>query len=255
VSRADTRGTAPAGAWLLLLAFVLAAGAAVAAPEFPPLTGRVVDQADILSSSVEGELTRKLKSHEAETTNQVVVVTLPSLQGYPIEDFGYQLGRHWGIGQEGRNNGALLIVAPQERKVRIEVGYGLEGDLTDALAKLIIENEITPAFRKGSYDKGVGAGVDAILAAIAGTYEAKPRGTSGQAAGKVGPFLVIVFLLLLFGLPFCIFLANLDDRSGGPWGGRSSGWGRGSGGGFGGGGGGFSGGGGGFGGGGSSGGW
>jgi len=214
-----------------------------------------VDQADILSSSVEGELTRKLKSHEAETTNQVVVVTLPSLQGYPIEDFGYQLGRHWGIGQEGRNNGALLIVAPQERKVRIEVGYGLEGDLTDALAKLIIENEITPAFRKGSYDKGVSAGVDAILAAIAGTYKAKPRGISGEPLDSKGMLIVLVLLFLFIGVPFIMFMVSLDDRKGGGWGGGSSGWGRGSGGGFGGGGGGFSGGGGGFGGGGSSGGW
>lgn len=255
MSRADTRRAAPAGAWLLLLAFVLAAGAALAAPEFPPLTGRVVDQANVLSSSVEGELTRKLKSHEGETTNQVVVVTLPSLQGYPIEDFGYQLGRHWGIGQEGRNNGALLIVAPQERKVRIEVGYGLEGDLTDALAKLIIENEITPAFRKGSYDKGVRAGVDAILAAIAGTYKAKPRGISGESLDSKGMLIVLVLLFLFIGVPFIMFMVSLDDRKGGGWGGGSSGWGGGSGGGFGGGGGGFSGGGGGFGGGGSSGGW
>ena len=89
---------------------------------------------------------------ERETGEQVVVVTLGSLQGYPIEDFGYQLGRHWGIGQQGKNTGAILIVAPNERKVRIEVGYGLEGQLTDAASRIIIEREILPSFRSGDFN-------------------------------------------------------------------------------------------------------
>ena len=99
---------------------------------FPTLSGRVVDEANILDASTRAALTEKLAALEAKTTDQLVVVTLKSLQGTSIEDFGYQLGRHWKVGQQGKNNGVLLIVAPSERKVRIEVGYGLEGTLTDA---------------------------------------------------------------------------------------------------------------------------
>src|SRR3546814_11267487 len=124
-----------------------------------------------------------LASHEQATSNQLVVVTLPSLQGTAIDDFGYQLGRHWGIGQQGRDNGALLIVAPSERAVRIEVGYGLEGDLPDATAHAIIANEILPAFRQGDYPGGIAAGVDAIILAIAGAYQPLAR----RARGGGGP--------------------------------------------------------------------
>src|SRR3546814_1314923 len=110
------------------------AGQALAALEFPRLTSRVVDNADLLSAEQERRLVAQLRSHEEASSNQLVVVTLPSLQGTAIDDFGYKLGRHWGIGQQGREEGVLLIVAPNERKVRIEVGYGLEGDLRDATA-------------------------------------------------------------------------------------------------------------------------
>ena len=101
-----------------------------------------------------------LAAHERATGQQVVVVTLDSLQGYSIEDYGYQLGRHWGIGQKGKNNGALLIVAPKEHKVRIEVGYGLEGTLTDATSRTIIQNYILPSFKRGDYNAGVVGGHD-----------------------------------------------------------------------------------------------
>ena len=96
---------------------------------------------DILSASTISELDEMLAQHERTTGEQVVVVTLDSLQGHSIEDYGYQLGRYWGIGQKGKNNGAILIVAPHERKVRIEVGYGLEGQLTDATSRVIIEEQ------------------------------------------------------------------------------------------------------------------
>lgn len=149
----------------------LSTGAAAAAdPQFPALTGRVVDDADLLSPDTRERLTRVLEKHEKETSNQVVVVTLPSLQGYPIEDFGYQLGRHWSIGQKGKDNGVLLIVAPNERRVRIEVGYGLEGALTDALSQHIIQNEVLPAFRQQMYERGIVEGTEAVLAALEGTY-------------------------------------------------------------------------------------
>jgi uncharacterized protein len=199
-----TRGPIGSGAQLLPLLFLLAAGPAWAAIEFPALTGRVVDGADLLSPSTEERLARQLEDHEKQTSNQVVVVTLPSLQDYPIERFGVELGRHWQIGQAGRDNGALLIVAPKERKVRIEVGYGLEGDLTDILSRSIIENEITPRFKQGDYEGGIAAGVEAMLQAIAGSYKAPKRKTSRSAnsdgiivLAALGGFLFL-FLLLFF---------------------------------------------------------
>src|SRR5690242_21298675 len=112
---------------------------ALAAPTFPPLTGRVVDDAHILSEGTKTQLTQKLEDLENRTSRQLVVVTLPSLQGYEIEDYGYQLGRAWGIGQKKLNNGVLFLIAPNERKVRIEVGYGLEPILTDALSSVILQ--------------------------------------------------------------------------------------------------------------------
>jgi len=261
---------ARAVAWLVLLVIAIgAAGPAAAQPDFPRLSGRVVDQAGVLRPSAEQAITEQLRAHEAETTNQVVVVTLRSLQGYSIEDFGNRLGRNWGIGQEGRDNGVLLIVAPDQRKVRIEVGYGLEGALTDALAKTIIEAEILPSFRRGNLERGVRAGTDAILAAIAGTYEAPTRSTRSSRSGGG---LNIIVPILVIGLFVFVVIMIIRDAFGDGRGGnrvrigddyydmpdsnrnrsRDNTW---SGGGYSGGGGGFSGGGGSFGGGGSSGSW
>src|SRR5215813_15579420 len=133
---------------------------AAAEPAFPALSGRVVDQAQILDAAARARIEGKLEQLESKTSTQLVVVTLRSLQGYDIADYGYRLGRHWGIGQKGLNNGALLIVAPNERKVRIEVGYGIEGTLTDAISRLIIENAILPRFRAGDVSGGIERGVD-----------------------------------------------------------------------------------------------
>jgi uncharacterized protein len=255
-----------AGALLVLL--LLAAGPlAAAAQEFPPLTGRVVDQARVLPPAVERELTDRLAAHEAATSNQVVVFTAPTLGGFEIADYGYRLGRHWGIGQEGRDNGALLIVATEDRQVRIEVGYGLEGDLPDATAKRIIENEILPAFRDGDYPGGIGAGVGAMLAAIDGAYEPLPAEPAAEPFDRdaFAYFALTVGFILFF--IFTRFAARRDGRAGwrmgrrGVWVGGTTGGVLGGSGGFGGrgaggfGGGGFGGGGGGFGGGGASGGW
>jgi uncharacterized protein len=118
-------------------------------PEFPVLTGRVVDAAGFLSGPVREQLTQMLAGQERSTGQQIVVVTLKSLQDFTIEEFGYQLARRWEIGQKGQNNGALLIVAPNERKVRIEVGYGLEDRFTDGDSRIIIENVIPALFRQG----------------------------------------------------------------------------------------------------------
>lgn len=178
-----------------------------AAPTFPDLTGRVVDRANILSPATERELTAQLARHEEATGNQVVVVTLPSLQGYDIAEYGYQLGREWGIGQEGRDNGVLLIVAPAERKVRIEVGYGLEGTLTDALSRNIIETVITPRFKKNDIEGGIREGVTAILAAIEGTYT--PQRRSNRDVGEAFSFFgAAVILSMIFGGGVRHFVGN-----------------------------------------------
>jgi uncharacterized protein len=239
------------GALLGAVVLMLVAMAVLAAPKFPELTGRVVDGAGLLSGTARAALDEKLAAHEAQTTNQVVVVTLTSLQGYDIADFGYQLGRHWQIGQKDRNNGVLLIVAPQERKVRIEVGYGLEGSLTDVLSHDIIQSRILPHFRQGNYEAGIVAGVDAILKAIEGTYEPAPARSDSKRRTGVIVVLVMIFLFVMLVLGTVGAGARHYGGRRSHWGGYSSG--GFSGGGFGGGG--FSGGGGSFGGGGASGGW
>merc|ERR1711969_481383 len=122
---------------------------AAAAQDFPALTGRVVDAANIIPPAEEAALAQKLQAFETRTQRQFVVATVPDLQGYDIESYGYQLGRTWGIGSEENDDGALLIVAPNERKVRIEVGYGLEPILTDGLSFLIITRQILPLFKQG----------------------------------------------------------------------------------------------------------
>lgn len=257
-----------------LVAVVLAltlAFPALAAPKFPPLTGRVVDDAQILSPDVERDLTAKLENLETTTGRQLVVATAPSLQGYPIEDYGYQLGRTWGIGQKGKDDGAILLVAPNERKVRIEVGYGLEPVLTDALSSVIIQSAILPKFRDGDMQGGIVAGTDALIEQLslpadqakARIAEAsQPAKHKAQGSPIVG-LLIFLFIVFVFSnlfrgrrgrsglgsaLPWIILGAlNNGGRGGGGWSGGGSDWG--------GGGGGFSGGGGSFGGGGSSGSW
>ena len=140
--------------WLALVLLFWSSSGGASEPQFPKLTGRVVDEANILSSQTRQRIESASAAHEQKSGNQVAVVTLKGLQGYTIEEYGYQLGRHWAIGQKGKNNGVLLIIAPVERKVRIEVGYGLEGALTDALSKYIIESRILPAFKSSDYNAG-----------------------------------------------------------------------------------------------------
>jgi uncharacterized protein len=141
-----------------------------------------------------------------------VIVTLKSLQGNQIEDFGYQLGRHWGIGQEGKDNGVLLIVAPTERKVRIEVGYGLEGTLTDALSKTIIEQEITPRFKRGDMGEGIVAGTDAILAVLGGEYTPPARAIYPDLPAE-DQLYAIMMLLFVVALLFGAMLSNVMNRT------------------------------------------
>jgi uncharacterized protein len=251
------------------------------AQTYPPLSGRVVDQANILSPEQEAALTAKLEAVQAASTRQLVVLTVPDLQGREIEEYGVGLGRAWRIGQSEANNGVILIVAIEERKVRIEVGYGLEGILTDALSSQIIRNEITPRFREGDYPGGINAGVDAIIAQLqappeAAEARAKAASDAHRSRRGSGSILTLIFwvVILAFIIIFSILRRGVRGRrfggkrgrrspvilwgpglGGGGWGGSS--WGGGGGGSSwgGGGGGGFSGGGGSFGGGGASGGW
>ena len=137
------------------------------------LTGRVVDQAGILSPAVKAELETALAAHENNTTNQVVVVTLESLNGANIEEYSLELGRRWGIGQKGKDNGVLLVVAPNDKQIRIEVGYGLEGILTDALSGNIINYYIIPEFKKGDIENGIKIGTQKIIALLEGDESAK----------------------------------------------------------------------------------
>ena len=234
-----------------------------AAPSFPPLTGRVVDQANVLDANVRARLDLKLAELESKNGTQLVVVTLSSLGGYDIADYGYQLGRQWGIGQKNKNNGALLIVVPSDRKVRIEVGYGLESELTDAVTRLIIANAILPRFRANDFAGGIERGVEDIVQVLSGDAEdfkkrAAERSDRANASenGGISSFALVVIILLVWWFLFRRGGFGTSRRSGwllppvigGGWSG--GGWSSGSGSG-----GGFSGGGGSFGGGGSSGSW
>src|ERR1043166_6611210 len=161
-----------------LIALAAATLSPASAQTFPQLTGRVVDEAQILDAATRAALTRKLADLETRTTDQLVVVTLRSLQGLTIEDYGVRLGRQWQIGQKGKNNGVLLIVEPTDRKGRIQVGYGLEGVLPDAVANDIVQQTILPRFRSGDFAGGITRGVDAIVGAITGdAAESKTRAT------------------------------------------------------------------------------
>ncbi len=196
----DPRVRRVVAALALLLSWLAVGGLAAAELRFPELTGRVVDEAGLLSPEARARLEAQLAAFERKTSDQVVVVTLKSLQGYEIAAYGYQLGRHWGIGQKGRDNGVLLIVAPQERAVRIEVGYGLEGTLTDAVSSTIIRTVLVPAFKSGKFESGIEAAVAAILAAIDGTYQplpAQPAGGDPEDWVAVPVLFLVIFIFFL----------------------------------------------------------
>jgi len=171
---------------LFVFAFLFATPAI--AVDFPPLTGRVVDQADLLNPAQEQQLTQQLEALQRASSRQLVVATVSSLQDLPIEDYGYQLGRAWHIGQQGANNGIILLVAPNEHKVRIEVGYGLEGIVTDALSSQIINQQILPRFRSNppDYAGGIMAGTNALIQQLQAPPEAAEQAAvaAQQAANQ-----------------------------------------------------------------------
>jgi len=180
-------------AFVFLLCFCVSSFT-FAQPEFPVLSDRVVDNANLLSAQSRTDLIHLLAEHEQQTSNQVVVATLSQLDGYDISDYANRLFRHWQLGQEDKDNGVLLLVAINERKVRIEVGYGLEGALTDALSSQIIRNEITPAFKQSDFDRGINQGVRSILGAIEGEYILE-ESTGGRGDSDIGE----VFPIVIFG--------------------------------------------------------
>lgn len=258
----------------LVVALVAALPAmAQSRPTFPALTGRVVDEAELLDASTEASLTQRLATLETETGDQFVVVTVPTLQDYEIEDYGYRLGRAWGIGQSENDSGALLIVAPTERRVRLEVGYGLEPILTDAFSSQVIQTVILPAFKRGDFQSGIVEGVDAVETQLRlDPAEAEARAAAIQPAEADVPFAPALIVMLVLGFLVVTVIASVGRRGRRRRGGVSPAWAwvaadvltqiarSSGGGGFGSGGGGFSGGGfsgggGSFGGGGASGGW
>ena len=252
-----TRGRYITCSGLLIIIQQLFIISAVRAVEIPSLNGRVNDLASMISAKAEIEINEKLAVLEKKESTQVVVLTIDSLEGEPLEDFSIRVAEAWKIGQKEFDNGVLLLVAKKDRKARIEVGYGLEGALTDLTAGRIVDNEIVPLFEKGKFDEGFMRGIDLIVAAVQGEYSAMEKENgSGEREGSFLPVLVILILIIYFysqiprggsgrGSGPLIFTGG--PGAGGFYGGSSRGGGLGGGG--------FSGGGGGFGGGGASGSW
>lgn len=180
---------------LLLLVF----GVSALAQSMPALTGRVVDSAGIIDAETEAALTARLEAFEQKSSDQIVVATIESLGGEAIEPYANRLFREWGLGQAGENNGVLLLVALADRRMRIEVGYGLEGTLTDLHAKLIIENTMVPAFRAGDFSGGIAQAVDDIIMVLEGNAaELEARAERNQPGFDWGNLFPIAFVILWF---------------------------------------------------------
>ncbi|MBA2486254.1 MAG: TPM domain-containing protein [Nitrospira sp.] len=194
-SRAGTK--VHLGAWLLTLAVSLPA----VALDVPPLTGHIVDLARVLPPAVAEQLSSDLQAHEAKTSNQVAVLIIPSLEGEPLFDVSHRVATTWKLGHKGTDNGAVLLVAIKDRKIRLEVGYGLEGVLTDARSAQIIRNEMVPRFRAGEVAAGIAAGVQAILKTIEGTYSAKDHTSAVPSSSEAfGNTVFAVILGVVIGL-------------------------------------------------------
>jgi len=242
---------------IVALLFAIATSFAL---NFPALSGRVVDQANIIQPATRSAIEEKLAELEAKSGIQIAVATVGSLEGQDIEPYANELFRNWKLGEKTKNNGVLLLVAPNERRVRIEVGYGLEGTLTDALSKVIIANAITPRFKAGDFSGGISRGVDDIITVLtidSSEWQKRPalrldnQQTTDPASWLLlAAFIVLVTLLIAsptFRWLFLNTVLNILVSSGGSSGGGYSGGSSGGGG--------FSGGGGSSGGGGASGSW
>ncbi|PXA83710.1 methanol dehydrogenase, partial [Nostoc sp. 3335mG] len=198
---------------IVLLALLTLLGTPAWALTFPAFSGLVVDQANIIPADRKAALEQKLENFQKKTHRQLVVATIASLEGDAIEDYGYQLGRAWGVGLNGANNGAILIVAPNERQMRIEVGYGLEGVLTDAYSSVIVNTKLRPAFKAGDMPGGIDAGTDAIIeilslpddqakakedAAVA-AWDKQHKSDSGGVPGALIFWLIVIAWVVIAG--------------------------------------------------------
>lgn len=183
--------------FLLLLFSPLLSATAASALGVPRLTGRVVDTAHMLSPDAAREIDAKLAAFERSDSTQVVVLTIPSLEGESLEEYSIKVAQAWGIGQKGKDNGVLLLVSKGDRKVRIEVGYGLEGRLTDALSGRIIDYAIVPAFKAGHFDAGIESGVSAIMEAVRGEYKGGPEHGAKDSGHDDNAFFGLFILAML----------------------------------------------------------
>lgn len=243
--------------WLTILSVLALMATSIFALDVPPLKNRVTDLSGVLSSSEQLKLEEKLFQFESQTSNQIAVLIIPSLEGDALEDYSIRVTDAWKLGDKGKDNGILLLVVINDRKMRIEVGYGLEGALTDLISSSIIRNEIAPEFRNGNYFVGIDAGITSIMKATQGEYQGDPnkyRRSEREPGNLLFGLIFFLFFLPLFfgmgkrgrrGLLWALLFSNMFRGGGGNGGGGFGGGGFG----------GFSGGGGGFGGGGSSGGW
>ncbi len=187
-----------AARWLAPLFFFIAS-LAVAAANYPPLTGRIVDQANIIPPSTRSAIETKLKDLEDKSGIQLVVASVNSLGGLDVEIYANGLFRAWKLGEAKKNNGVLFLIAPNERKMRIEVGYGLEGTLTDALSKIIIATAVAPRFKAGDYGAGVERGVEGIIEVLSGDsaeWTKRVKGPQSMTFDELAP--LIFFALFLF---------------------------------------------------------
>jgi uncharacterized protein len=185
--------------WLLLAAAIAALTTALAVDPLPPKPSQyVTDQAHVLSPQTVAALNSRLEAFERDTSSQVIVATFPKIpDGYTLEDFTQRTAEAWGIGRGKDDNGVVLFVFPNDRKTRIEVGYGLEGALPDIVAKRIIESEMLPAFRAGDFDLGVGRGVNAILQAARGEYKGSGQTIADNEQGSQGSWLMFLLFVLI----------------------------------------------------------
>ena len=201
----DRKLAVPVLGWFvpcLGLASILSFASYALALDVPPLTGRVVDLAHVLPQATADSLTARLDAHESQSSNQVAVLTVPSLEGESLEEFAHRVATTWKLGRKGTDNGVLLLVAIKERKVRIEVGYGLEGVLTDIRSAQIIRNEIVPRFRAGNMSGGIREGTHAIVKTIEGTYQAAEKAPPREQSAVVEQVIVAVIAGLFVGLLF-----------------------------------------------------
>src|SRR5262249_25459354 len=173
--------------WALPALLVFVSVALTHTLTLPQLTGRVVDDAGILDAATRAALTQKLAALETKSTDQLVVATVNSLQGTSVDDYANRLFRNWHLGQQGKNNGVLLLIAPNDRKAKIAGGYGLEGVMPDAVAKLILDNSVAPRFRANDFPGGISRGVDDIIQVLTGDAEEWKRRAATVQSLKVSP--------------------------------------------------------------------